>query len=506
MDNFYLKKSYRYKCSNNYLILFSILFILVIHPVNLCAQNKEITLSVKNASLQEVLDQIENKTIYRFTYRDVNLTKEKKVTITVNQMPIETFLNKVLPPMSLTFKKSGNTFAIIPMKQEKGKKLTGVVVDENNEPLIGVSIQVKGVSKGTTTDIDGKFTIDADPNTALIFSYLGYLTQEQKIKDQTNLKVNMIPDTQTLDEVIVIGYGAQRRRDLAGSISSIKGEEMPQIGSTTLGQALKGQVAGMSFTQTSSQPGAAVWMQIRGAAAGASPLIVVDGVPVSTMWEPDPGLNFGKGDKESVLDNINPDDILDIQVLKDASATSIYGSRAAGGVILITTKRGSTDEKVNVSFKASYTGQWIAEKPEVMNPKEYMIASNDSQLERWMQSSGYYPWGTLPPSEDINEMRRRYEAAGKAWNYSWDEIQNFTGGTDWYDAVTRNGQIQDYNLSVSGSGKKSNYLISLGYMGNDGIVKNNDYNRTSGRINLDQTFSKYFKGGITVSYLSLIHI
>lgn len=183
MDNFYLKKSYRYKCSNNYLILFSILFILVIHPVNLCAQNKEITLSVKNASLQEVLDQIENKTIYRFTYRDVNLTKEKKVTITVNQMPIETFLNKVLPPMSLTFKKSGNTFAIIPMKQEKGKKLTGVVVDENNEPLIGVSIQVKGVSKGTTTDIDGKFTIDADPNTALIFSYLGYLTQEPQIRN-----------------------------------------------------------------------------------------------------------------------------------------------------------------------------------------------------------------------------------------------------------------------------------------------------------------------------------
>lgn len=500
MDNFYLKKSYRYKCSNNYLILFSFLLILVIHPTNLHAQNKEITLSVKNVSLQEVLDQIENKTIYRFTYRDVNLTKEKKVTITVSQMPVETFLNKVLSPMSLTFKRSGNTFAIIPIRQEKDKKLTGVVVDENNEPLIGVSIQVKGVSKGTTTDIDGKFTIDVSPSSALVFSYLGYLTQEQKIKDQQNLKVNMVPDTQTLDEVVVIGYGAQRKRDLTGSISSIKGEEMPQIGSTTLGQALKGQVAGMSFTQTSSQPGAAVWMQIRGAAAGASPLIVVDGVPVSTMWEPDPGLNFGKGDKESVLDNINPDDILDIQVLKDASATSIYGSRAAGGVILITTKRGSTDEKVNVSFKASYTDQWIAEKPEVMNPKEYMVASNDSQLERWMQSSGYYPWGNLPPSEDINEMRRRYEAAGKTWNYSWDEIQNFTGGTDWYDAVTRNGQIQDYNLSVSGSGKKSNYLISLGYMGNDGIVKNNDYSRTSGRINLDQTFSKYFKGGITVSY------
>ena len=274
MDNFYLKKSYRYKCSNNYLILFIFLLILVIHPTNLYAQNKEITLSVKNVSLQEVLDQIENKTIYRFTYRDVNLTKEKKVTITANQMPVETFLNKVLSPMSLTFKRSGNTFAIIPIRQEKSKKLMGVVVDENDEPLIGVSIQVKGVSKGTTTDIDGKFTIDVNPSSALVFSYLGYLTQEQKIKDQQNLKVNMVPDTQTLDEVVVIGYGAQRKRDLTGSISSIKGEEMPQIGSTTLGQALKGQVAGMSFTQTSSQPGAAVWMQIRGAAAGASPLIV----------------------------------------------------------------------------------------------------------------------------------------------------------------------------------------------------------------------------------------
>ncbi|WP_448778898.1 TonB-dependent receptor [Bacteroides congonensis] len=500
MDNFYLKKSYRYKCSNNYLILFSFLLILVIHPTNLHAQNKEITLSVKNVSLQEVLDQIENKTIYRFTYRDVNLTKEKKVTITASQMPVETFLNKVLSPMSLTFKRSGNTFAIIPVNQEKEKQLTGVVVDENNSPLIGVSIQVKGIPKGTTTDINGKFTIESSPNTTLVFSYLGYLTQEVKIKSQTSLNIDMTPDTKTLDEVIVVGYGSQKKSDLTGSISTLKGSELPQTGNTTLAQMIKGQIPGISFSQSSTQPGAAVSIQIRGAAAKASPLLVIDGVPVSTMWEPDAGMSFGKGSKESVFDYINPEDIQDIQVLKDASATSIYGSQAAGGVILITTKRGSYDNKIKTSFKTSYTTQWIAEKPKVLDAKDYMRASNDSQLERWMRDEGFYPWGNKIPSENIDEMRKTYEQSGKTWNYQWDEIENFNGGTDWYDVLTRNGGIQQYDFSLTGGGKKNAYLISLGHMSNDGIVKNNDYARTTGRINFDQTFNKWLKAGISASY------
>jgi TonB-linked SusC/RagA family outer membrane protein len=378
--------------------------------------------------------------------------------------------------------------------------LSGVVSDAEGA-LAGAIVKLKGSNKATVTDATGHFSLEAGAKGVLEVSFLGYSMKEVPIGGRTQFEIFLEEDAQALDEVVVVGYGVQRKRDLTGSIASIQGDELSKTANTTLAQVLKGQVPGLSFTQTSSQPGAAVWMQIRGAATRASALIVVDGVPVSTMWEPDPGLNFGKGDKESILDNINPDDVLDIQVLKDASATSIYGSRAAGGVILITTKRGAeSDGKVQVSFKTSYTTQWIAEKPEVMGPKEYMRASNESQLERWIQANGYYPWGVNPPPLNGTTYHQLYEAAGKQWNYAWDEIESFTGGTDWYDVLTRRGSIQQYDLSLTGGTKKSSYLISVGYMGNDGIVKNNDYARTTGRINFDQTFNKWLKAGINVSY------
>ncbi len=186
--------------------MFSFLLILVIRPTNLHAQKqRDYSIGQECKSPRGIRSNRKQDNLPLYVSGRKPDKRKKNLTITASQMPVETFLNKVLSPMSLTFKRSGNTFAIIPIRQEKDKKLTGVVVDENNEPLIGVSIQVKGVSKGTTTDIDGKFTIDVNPSSALVFSYLGYLTQEQKIKDQQNLKVNMVPDTQTLDEVVVIG-------------------------------------------------------------------------------------------------------------------------------------------------------------------------------------------------------------------------------------------------------------------------------------------------------------
>lgn len=378
--------------------------------------------------------------------------------------------------------------------------IKGKVTGANGQPLSGVSVRLEGAEIGTATDEQGNYSLNvpADEGT-LVFSYVGYTDQKVAINKRMQIDVELKELYKEMDDVVVVGYGQQRRGDLTGSIVSVKGDKLLKTASTTLGQTLKGQVPGLSFSQTSNQPGAAVWMQIRGAATGASPLIVIDGVPVNTMWEPSTGLNFGKGDKESILDNINPDDVKDIQVLKDASATSIYGSRAAGGVILITTKRGAENAKTDVLLKASNTVQWIAQKPQVLSARDYMRASNDSQLERWVKAQGYYPWGTKPlPSYD--ELVDLYLAAGQKWNYDPATIDAFTGGTDWYDAVTRNGMVQQYDLSVTGGNKNSNYSISLGRMENDGIVKNNDYVRTSARINFDQTFNKYVKAGISATY------
>jgi TonB-linked SusC/RagA family outer membrane protein len=483
-----------------YKILFLLLVALI---VSTSVSAQKVSLNFQKVPLDKVLTEITKQTNVTFAYSQPVIDPNTEVSIEVENVELQQALDKLLNGTGIAHEISNKKVLLFSKQTSGGRShimISGVVTDAEGA-LAGASVKVKGTNKAVVADVNGRFSLEADAQDVLEVSFMGYSTKEVPIAGRAQFEINMEEDARALDEVVVVGYGVQRKRDLTGSIVSIQGDELPKTANTTLGQALKGAIPGISFTQTSSQPGAAVWMRIRGAATNASPLIIVDGIPVSTMWEPDPGLNFGKGDKESVLDNINPDDVQDIQVLKDASATSIYGSRAAGGVILITTKRGAEGgDKLNVSFKTSYTTQWIAEKPEVMEPKDYMRASNDSQLERWMQREGYYPWGTRPPSQDVNEMRRIYEVAGQQWNYAWNEIETFTGGTDWYDALTRNGNIQQYDLSITGGGKKSSYLLSLGYMGNDGIVKNNGYNRTTGRINLDQSFNKWLKGGINASY------
>lgn len=381
--------------------------------------------------------------------------------------------------------------------------VSGVVLDEGGIPIIGATVRVKNATIGTTTDIDGKFSLNTPSGSTLIISYIGCIQTEIKANSKNIQQIVLKEDANTLDEVVVIGYGTQRRGDLTGAIASVRGDELPKTATTTVAQALKGQIAGLSFSQSSSQPGASVTMQIRGAATGASPLIVIDGIPVQTMWEPDPDLDYGKGSKESILDNINPDDIQDIQVLKDASATSIYGSRAAGGVILITTKRGSAG-KTDVSLKTSYTAQWIAKKPEVFGAKEYMRQVNRYQLQQYVYDQGYYPWGDKPlPSEAdlLAEFQNKYASEpNKGFIFDPAGIDGFPGGTDWYDEVTRTGQIQQYDLSINGGNDKTTFRISLGYMGNDGVAINNSYNRTSGRVNLDHKFNNWITGGISATY------
>lgn len=384
------------------------------------------------------------------------------------------------------------------------KTISGTVTDSSNEMVIGASVVETGTANGTITSIDGTYSLQVSPTAkSLTFSYIGYKTQKVEIGKSLKINIVMEPDNLNLDEVVVVGYGSMKKSDLTGAVSSVKPDDLPKAASTTVAQMMKGQLSGVSFTQNSSQPGAKVKMQIRGAAAGADPLIVIDGFPVSPMWEPDTQTQFGKGDKEDVLDNLNPDDIADIQVLKDASATSIYGSRAAGGVILITTKRGSSD-KVDVSFKASYSMQTIAKKPELLSTKEFMQEVNKSILENYVYDKGYAPWGEkpLPAYNDLVAEFMSANAGQKYGGFRYDPntIDSFQGGTDWLDAVTRTGGIQQYDLSVRGGSAKTKYSVSIGYMANEGIAKNNDYSRTTGRLNLDQELTSWLKGGVSLSY------
>lgn len=395
----------------------------------------------------------------------------------------------------------------ISVQAQNVRTITGRVTDSENNPLISVTIMQSDKKHGTVTDINGNYSITLNNNIeSLIFSYIGYSIQTVEINDRKIIDIVLKEEASILNELIVVGYGTVRRSDQTGSISSVKADDLPKAATTTVAQMLKGQVAGMSFNQWSSQPGAKVSMQIRGAAAGAAPLVVIDGFPMNTMSEPSSGVQFLKGDKEDVLDNINPEDIQDIQILKDASATSIYGSRAAGGVILITTKRGS-GEKTNITLKSSYTLQTIQQKPMYMNAREFMTEVNKVLLENYVANQGYYPWGnrSLPSYNDLitEFMTANSSSSLGGFRYDPNTINQFNGGTDWMDAVTRNGEMKQHDLSVTGGSGKTRYLLSLGFMGNEGIAKNHSYSRTTGRLNLDQEFNKWIKGGITLSYATI---
>ncbi len=384
--------------------------------------------------------------------------------------------------------------------------VSGTVSDESGATIPGAGVVLKGTTTGTATDIDGNYSITIPEKSVLVVSSLGYISTEVNVGTRAKVNVVLSEDINSLDEVVVVGYGTQRKGDLTGAISSLRGESMPSVATTTLGQALKGQIAGMSFEQSSAQPGARVQLQIRGSATDAEPLVVIDGIPVRTMWEIDQELDYGKGDKESVLDNINPEDVQDIQVLKDASATSIYGANAAGGVILITTKKGRAG-RTNVSFKSSVTLQWIAKEPEVFSAKEYMRQVNRYQLQQYVYDQEYYPWGNRPLPE-YSALVSEFEAAhasdpNKGWFFDPDAIDSFIGGTDWYDYITRLGNIQNYDLSVSGGTEKTTFRVALGYMANEGIAKNSSYDRASGRINLDHKFNSWLSAGINASYTFL---
>ncbi|GBU08227.1 hypothetical protein AwDysgo_15580 [Bacteroidales bacterium] len=288
----------------------------------------QITLNVKNQTLKDVLTAIENKTDYKLLYNAKFADLENKISLNVDKESIDVVMTKLLTGTQLRFeKKANNQIVLVPRAsaneaiQPANKKTIGTIIDENGEPIIGASVVVKGTTLGTVTDIDGKFELATPENSVLVFTYLGYSRQEMRVSNQKSLSVKLIEDTQSLDEVVVIGYGTQRKGNIATSISSVRSEVLQNRPTSTLGEALQGQVAGLSIVST-SRPGSSPSIQLRGATSlngGGSPLVLVDGVPSD--------FNF-----------LNTEDIESINVLKDAASAAIYGSRAANGVMLITNK------------------------------------------------------------------------------------------------------------------------------------------------------------------------
>jgi TonB-linked SusC/RagA family outer membrane protein len=416
-----------------------------------------------------------------------------KTIITVSFLIVSVFkVNAATSPDSS--KKS----EIVNKKSEADITIKGVVLDELGQPMIGVNIAQKGSAKGTTTDFDGSFTITVSSNTvALVVSYVGYETKEVAIAGKTNISISMVPVSKTLNEVVIVGYGTQKKKNVLGAMSSIKGETLTLSSAPSVLTALQGKVAGLQITQNSAQPGGGFNIQIRGAgSANASndPLVVIDGFPVTNFQQPGTGNRYDGG-TQSILNSFNPNDIESIEVLKDASASAIYGARAANGVIMITTKKGKEGD-VRVDYSGSYSYQKYNDSYDVLNLQEWMQLRNDAAKENWDFINRVYPYSSRTEAEANADP-----ANGVPFKrfYSDEQIRNAGKGTDWLSLVTRDGMVQQNNLSLRGGTQSTKYFLSGNLFDQDGIVKNSGLKRSTLHFSIDQKLTDYVTFGMNMT-------
>ncbi len=374
------------------------------------------------------------------------------------------------------------------------KTITGIVYDSQGEPLIGANVLEQGTQNGTITDIDGRFSLSVTEGGKLTVSYIGFDAQVINITSSNTYKITLKEDVGLLDEVVVVGYGIQKRSDLTGAISSVKSSELPSSATTSVEHMLAGKVAGMQVRAVDAQPGGGISILIRGAASvGASnePLYVIDGFPVGGVEDPGTGNDrYSSTDaRRSPLNSINPNDIESIEVLKDASATSIYGARAANGVVLITTKKGKLG-KVEVAYDTKFGVQSMKNDWKVMNATELMHTRNRFAKENWMDKNGIGVYGGNDPSDANSPFRP---------TYTEEEILAMGKGTNWMKEVSRTGITQEHNVSVSGASERSNHLISINYFDQEGILRNNNFNRITARANLSQNIASWLRVGINAT-------
>lgn len=404
---------------------------------NAHSQNAKVSIRMNNVKLDKILNEIENQTDYLFIYNnqvDINkITSVKVKNEAVAQVP-----DRILSGTGINYELEGThiiltTEAIKDLHaQQQAKTVTGTVTDVSGEPIIGANIRIKGTTTGTITDIDGNFSIKAEPQSVIEVSYIGYLTQETVINNQKSIRFLLKEDTKTLDEVVVIGYGVQKKADLTGSVANINTEKLNTQSNANIGQALQGKIAGVDIVSQGGAPGSGTRIMVRGIGTlnNASPLYIVDGMYMNS------------------IDHINPNDIASIDVLKDASSAAIYGSRAANGVIIVTTKEGSNTEG----------------KP-IIDLSVNLGISTASKFLDMLDAKGW---------AEVTTIAR--QAIGKPALDMATDLAN-KPDNDWQDIMFRPALMQNYNLSVKGGGKYSTYYTGLGYFNQDGIVKGTNYQR-----------------------------
>lgn len=432
----------------------------LLHASGSYAQTARISLNKKNQTVQEVLDQIEAKTDFSFFYNNRHVDLNRKVSVSAKDADIFNVLDTVFSGTDVGYSVVDNRIVLSvkseqPVVAQSGKVVAGTVLDAAGIPVIGANVTVKGTSKGTITDIDGKFSFEVTEGTILNVSYIGYLSCETKVGKENTLTITLAEDTKALDEVVVVGYGTQKKSTLTGSVSSVKGDDILKSSSANISTALAGRLPGVVVNSRSGEPGdddAKIFVRGRGTTGDSSPLILIDGVER-------PGLG-----------QLNPNDIESINVLKDSEA-AIYGSRASNGVIVVTTKRG-VQGKPSINFSYNQTFSQPTRNPRMADSYTFASVANEIRMIEHADPNTEPVLAYTP--EEMDKFRMGTEPGYTSTNY--------------FDYMIRNWTPQHRtNLSVSGGNERVNYFFSLGELKQNGQFKNSSikYNQYNVRSNID---------------------
>lgn len=446
--------------------------------------NQRLSVSWHMQKIETILEDLEVKANVRFLYSPELVNSNRQISFTRRNSKFSSILNDLSEQLNLTYEISGKSIILkpkmgslksiptseIPQETSIDKRISGRITDENGEPLPGVSIQVKGTTSGTSTDVDGTFSLTVpDQTESLIISYIGYVTQEIVLGNLTQIEVSLEPDIKSLGEVVVVGYGSVRKRDLTGSVGSVGSEDIASRGTTSVMSALQGSVAGVDISSNSVKPGGGFTIQIRGknSLAGGEPLYVVDGVVTSDI-------NF-----------LNPNDIEQIDILKDASSTAIYGSRGSNGVVLVKTKNAGTPgaTRTSITYDGYYSVRKLARIPDFMTGREWVD----------FRTSAYYEYRNgeyvLPSPAVI--LQNSPLLAERLYNE--DDV-------DWLGLGTRTGQQQNHFLGITGSTEKLSYNMGIGYQKEEGNFVREDLNRYTFKLSAEHQASKFFSAGGSINF------
>ena len=451
-------------------IFFTFLFISQAWSISIYSQESRLSINMNNVKVRDVLNEIEKRSEFYFFFTEKLINVDRDVNINMNNVKIDVILQCLFKNSDIKYEvidrqiiltKNGNINSTL---SYDGKTILGKVTDSSGGSLPGVSVVVKGTTNGTITDANGDYTITKVPENAILqFSFVGMKTQEISVVSKTTINVTLAEDAIGIEEVVAVGYGTQKKVNLTGAVASIGEELISNRPSTTVVQLLQGQMAGVLITDKGGLPGRNnTNIQIRGIGTmnNSSPLVIIDGI-------------------ESSLDDINPNDINNLSVLKDAASSSIYGTRAANGVILIQTKRGENGAP-KVTYSTRFGKQDLITCPNYLSSWDYAKYLNVAM---------------------VNE--------GKSPKYTEDEISKFKSGqfpdtypnTDWFKlAYAGKGTLQEHNLSLTGGTETGRYMLSVGYLTQDGIVKRTNYDRYNIRFNLDSKVNKYINIGLNTSF------